>query len=86
MNRRAFLLLPIVTISGLTQTQNSNLVQDSMNFNDAFGIFFRKLLGCSEHETDVSYCHPQVGEINYSAFRKCRELAKKLFVLEEKHP
>jgi len=87
MTRRTFLLpLGLTTLGTSSQAQQSDLVQHTVDFNYVFGIFMRKLLGCSEHENDITNCRPQVGEIDYTNFRKARELAKKLFVLDEKRP
>jgi hypothetical protein len=46
--------------------------------------FLRKLFGCKPTgPTDAENCNPTLGDIDYAAFRKAREAAKKLYDLAD---
>lgn len=55
------------------------LGQAAIAFNEPWGIFFRKLFGCSPNEREPLNCKPANREIDYVSFRKARDAAKKLF-------
>ena len=75
----AVLLLLAVTVFG-----DSDMKQNVISFQRPWNRFTRDLFGCTEEVLYLNDCNQSIGFINYEAWKRSRESAKRLFDLEDR--
>lgn len=89
MLRRLFIGFLSLTISGsLSQAQSvdGEQTQRWIEFHHVWFKFLSSYFGCPPglHEHEIGDCRGAKGNLDYDTFNKARNLAKKIFDLEEK--
>ena len=84
MLRRVFLKIPFLSVWLKGNAEYFELQKISSEFDLHWDIFVRDLFGC-KHDAEINQenCNATQAKINYSEFKNCRDIAKKLFSLHE---
>lgn len=89
MLRRFFFSVLFTAAAAATtraQTVDDEQVRQWLDLHHIWFVFLAKYFGCPKDQTqfEINECRNARGNMDYSSFNKARELAKKIFELEEK--
>jgi hypothetical protein len=79
MRRLWLVALLVVCARPAERLDSPTYLKDLMQFNRAYDLFFRAVMGCPKGARDIEECNPRLGAIDYGAYLRAAKLAGRVF-------